>query len=116
MSCDKIAGFSLTTARELCDERAMAEAPETEGSRCCIPRRVQPGAMPKSTQQLAGRRIDIHITQARTIGFKQVTFLMQCLCHHNVIFNGLHIERHKIARQTLIHEWLPIALTLFVEV
>jgi hypothetical protein len=113
--CNQTAGFSLTAASELCDEHVMAEAPKIERSQRYTPRGIQPRAMLKTTQQSAGRRIDIHITEARTIGFKQVTFLRQHLCHHNVISDGLHIERHKIVRQTLIHERLAIVLTIFVE-
>jgi hypothetical protein len=93
----------------------MAEAPEIKGSQRYTPRSVQPGAMLKTTQQLAGRRINIHVTETGAVGFKHATFLMQHVCHYNVISDGLHIEGHKIARQALIDEYLVSALVIVIE-
>lgn len=39
---------------------------------------------------------------------------MQHICHYNVIFDGLHIETHKIAWQPLIHECTLIILAVLV--
>jgi hypothetical protein len=54
----------------------------------------------------------MHVTETKAIGFKHATFLMQHVCHYNVISNGLHIERHKPPRQALIDECLVIALVI----
>ena len=43
ISCDKAAGFSVTTTCKLSDKQVMPEAPEIKGSQRYTPRSVQPG-------------------------------------------------------------------------
>jgi hypothetical protein len=71
----------------------------TGPGQCYIPRGVQRAAILKATHQSAGRRINIHLTQARTIGYQQTTILIQHICHRNVIFDCPHIDRAASAHQ-----------------
>src|SRR5215472_3219231 len=55
-------------------------------------------------QQPSFRRVDIHVAKPRTRRLKWITRKVQRIRNHDVIPNGLHIERDKVAGEVVIRE------------
>src|SRR5689334_10839966 len=82
----------------------MAEASEVKRSKGHAPRSVQPIAVLETLQELTSGTINVHEAKSRAVGFKPRPFLVEHIGDDYVVAHGLHVKRHIIARQVLIHE------------
>ncbi len=82
----------------------MTEAPEIEWSQSHAPRSVQPITVLETLQELTSGTINVHEAKSRAVGFKARTFLVEHIGDDNIVADGLHVKRHIVVRQVLIHE------------
>src|SRR5213080_4205547 len=104
MGGDEAARLSISPTSELPDEQVMAEASEVKRSKSHAPRSVQPITVFDALQEAARGSINVHKAQARTVGFKRRTFLVEHIGDDYVVADGLHVKRHIVVRQVLIRE------------
>jgi len=60
--------------------------------------------MLETLQELTGGTENVHEAKSRAVGFKARTFLVEHIGDDNIVADGLHVKRHIVARQALIHE------------
>src|ERR1700761_9458881 len=116
IGCNEAAGLRSAAAGKLRDQQIVAEAAEIKRSQRNAPWSIQPVAVFETPQELSRGAVDIHIAQARPIGFELRAVLVQDVGHDNVVADGLRIERHEITWQALVDKWfIAIPPMVFVE-
>src|SRR5882757_70533 len=101
---DEAARLSVSATSELPNEQVMAEASEIKRSKSHAPRSVQPITVIETLQELTGGTKNVHEAKYRAVSFKARTFLVEHIGDDNIVADGLHVKRHIVARQALIHE------------
>ena len=84
----------------------MAKASEIERSQRHTPRSIQPITVFETTQEPACGAVDVHEAQARAVCFKGRSSLVERIGDNNVVAYGLHVGKHVVVRQLLIHKRL----------
>src|SRR5882757_11576065 len=112
VSGDEAAGLADASTRKLPDQQVVAEASEIERSQSYTPRSVQPIAVFETTQEPACGTVDVHEAQAGAVGFEGRTSLVERIRNNNVVTYSLHVERHVVTRQVVIHERFSRVATL----
>src|SRR5258705_9813305 len=112
VSGDEAAGFADTSTRKLPDQQIVAEASEIERSQSYTPRSVQPITVFQTTQEPACGTVDVNEAQAGAVGFEGRTSLVERIRNDNVVTYSLHVERHVVTRQVVIHERFSRVATL----
>src|SRR5437588_389160 len=111
---EETARLSVSATSDLPDEQVMAEASEIKRSKSHAPWGVQPIAMFETLQEATRGSINVHKAQARTVGFKRRTFLVEHIGDDYVVADDLHVKRHVGARKLLIHKRIVGRVTVLV--
>src|SRR5215510_5868724 len=82
----------------------VTETPEIERSKSNSPGSIQPLTMFQPTKKLPRRAVNVHVPQARAVGFHWGSLLVERIGNYNNVANRLHIEGHEVVRQALIDE------------
>src|SRR6266576_901550 len=101
---DEAAGLADASTRKLPDQQVVAEAPEIERSQSYTPRSVQPITVFETTQEPSRGTVDVYEAQAGAVGFERRASLVERIRNDNVVTYSLHVERHVVTRQVIIHK------------
>src|ERR1700733_6999217 len=81
-----------STSGEVRNQQMMAELSKVQRSKRHSPRSIQPVAMFQTSQQLALRRINVHVPEPGARSLKWVSRKVQRICDNKIVADRLHVE------------------------